>query len=358
MTAQASSPGEPQDVAIVRKFAGTEDVAWVQRASSHLSGASPVAVSVIRNEQARLPEFLDHHRRLGVQRFAIIDNASTDGGPDFLARQPDVDLFHTAAAFDWRRKHGWIMQVIERIGRDRWFLLLDADEHAVFAGCAERPLQDLTAALTARGAGRARACLIDMYADGPVRDAAPAPGARLAERFPFFDAATYREHRTADLTARTGGPRHRLLSDIDPSFSPALTKYPLFRLRPGETAYNPHAIWPPEPAGDDPCLIALMHYKFDEGFLAKIRYALDSGAYWDGSREYRMYLTAIERDPSLSLHFHGSRRFESVEDFLALGLISDIKPPQADSCLVSRMRRAERRRMADLLAGTPAPEDK
>lgn len=351
MTTSRSSLSEPPDVALVRAFAKTEKVAWVHRASHHLSKASLVAISVIRNEVARLPEFLDHHRRLGVQRFAIIDNNSTDGGPAYLAQQPDVDLFRAATPFEWRRKHGWIMQVVERIGRGRWFLLLDADEHAVFVGCEQRPIQDLTEALAAEGRGRARACLVDMYAEGPIREAAPEAGVPLAARFPLFDAATYREHRTTELTARTGGPRQRLLSDIDPSFSPALTKYPLFRLGPGDIAYNPHAIWPPEPTGDDPCLIALMHYKFDEGFLEKIRDALETGAYWDGSREYRMYLKAIEQDPSLSLDFHGSQRFERVDDFLALGLISDIKSPTVDSSLVSRIRRAERERMADLLAG-------
>ena len=190
-----------------------------------------------------------------------------------------------------------------------------------------------------------------MYAESPIKNAAPEPSMGLAKRYPFFDAATYREHRTPQLTARTGGPRYRLFSNIDPSFSPALTKYPLFRLRPNDVAYNPHVIWPPETTENDPCLIALMHYKFDESFLTKIKYALDSGAYWEGSREYRMYLTAIERDPSFSLYFHGSRRFESVDDFLALGLISDIEQPTDGNPLISRIRCAERNRMADLLDG-------
>ena len=31
-----------------------------------------------RNEARRLPEFLEYHRRLGVERFFFVDNGSTD----------------------------------------------------------------------------------------------------------------------------------------------------------------------------------------------------------------------------------------------------------------------------------------
>ena len=49
-----------------------------------------------RNEALRLPAFLEH-RRLGVDGFFIIDNDSTDGTTDYLAGQPDVRAFRTAA---------------------------------------------------------------------------------------------------------------------------------------------------------------------------------------------------------------------------------------------------------------------
>ena len=58
-----------------------------------------VAVIVARNEALRLPDCLSHHRRLGVKRFAIIDNGSTDESQDFLLTQPDVDIFYIHSGY-------------------------------------------------------------------------------------------------------------------------------------------------------------------------------------------------------------------------------------------------------------------
>lgn len=344
MTVQLS---EPADVALVRKYAQTETVTKIRRADPWKgAAASPTVVSVIRNERARLPDFLHHHRCLGVQRFALIDNASRDGTTEYLRLQPDVDLFSASAPFEWRRKHGWIMQVIQQLGLHRWYLLLDADEHVVYANSETQPIQDLIATLEARGVTRVRGALVDMYAKGPITAQVTEPGDRVSDRYPYFDAATYHEH----LTARTGGPRGRLLSSMTSTFTPALTKYPLFRLGNQDVAYNPHAIWPPTEHAEDPCLIALKHYKFDEGFFDKISYALETKVYWNDSSEYALYQAAIEKDAAFSLYFHGSRRFESSLDFLAHDVISAIEPLDQDDDLVRQIRKASRRRLADLMA--------
>lgn len=342
---------EPADVAIVRRFAASENLARLTRAkAANPNPALPTVISVVRNEMARLPDFFDHHRRLGVRHFVMIDNASDDGSRDWLRRQPDVDLYAAETPFAWRRKHGWITQVIERTGPNRWWLLLDADEHAIFAECEMRTLSDLTAYLDRRRVQRARAALIDMYAKGPVEAMKPEPGLSLAERFPYFDAATYSERQLPELTARTGGPRRRLTASTDPETEPALTKYPLFRLNPGEIAFNPHAIWPPADLADDPCLIGLKHFKFDEGFFEKIAYALETGAYWRDSAEYKAYVAAIEHDPTFSLFFPGSRRYLSSEDFVDTGVITQPEFLEEAATLANQIKRAERKRRADLLA--------
>ena len=52
-----------------------------------------------RNERLRLPAFFQHYRAMGVDRFYIVDNESSDGTIDFLAEQPDVRLFGTPNRF-------------------------------------------------------------------------------------------------------------------------------------------------------------------------------------------------------------------------------------------------------------------
>ncbi|MEM9126291.1 MAG: glycosyltransferase family 2 protein, partial [Pseudomonadota bacterium] len=67
-----------------------------------------LAVSVMRNEVARLPYFLEYYRALGVDHFLVVDNGSDDGTTEVLADQPDLSFWTTdhsyrAARFglDW-----------------------------------------------------------------------------------------------------------------------------------------------------------------------------------------------------------------------------------------------------------------
>jgi len=56
-------------------------------------------VMCIKDEILRLPWVLEYHRRLGVGRFFIIDNASSDGCAEYLLEQPDVHVFHTSDSY-------------------------------------------------------------------------------------------------------------------------------------------------------------------------------------------------------------------------------------------------------------------
>lgn len=340
----------PDDVAIVRAFARDEKVERVSRSITALpQPSSPIVIAVVRNERARIPEFLDYHRRLGVERFAIIDNHSEDDSRDILAAAPDVELFHVDTAFDWRRKHGWIMQVIRRLGRDRWFLLLDADEHAVFADCERHSIQHLTAALENRGMRRARGVLVDMYAKGPIDNPIHEQDARLAEAFPYFDSHGYSEHRNAEISARTGGPRQRVFGLNQPRFRPALTKYPLFRLSENDIAYNPHAIWPPLYSAKDPCLIALKHYKFDYEFHNRTKQAVLKKQYWNNSYEYKVYLNYIMKNPDATFFWHGSRVFARSSDFTDCKIISALDAPEDHIDFLEKIATVKRHARADLL---------
>ncbi len=53
----------------------------------------------VRNEALRLPSTLRQHRALGVNRFFVVDNGSTDGTLDLLAGEPDVHVFTTADSY-------------------------------------------------------------------------------------------------------------------------------------------------------------------------------------------------------------------------------------------------------------------
>jgi Glycosyl transferase family 2 len=50
----------------------------------------------VRNELLRLPQTLDHYRTIGVSRFFVTDNGSTEGTKEFLLTQPDCHVFVTS----------------------------------------------------------------------------------------------------------------------------------------------------------------------------------------------------------------------------------------------------------------------
>lgn len=348
------SLSEPRDVAIIRQLAGEARIEQLSGSwASAPSPTQPIVISVMRNERARIGDFLHHYRLLGVRHFAIIDNGSNDGTRDYLAAEPDVRLFAADGGFDWRRKHGWIMHLVERLGRERWYLLCDADEHCVFAGSERAPLSSLVAHLEGQGRRRARGALVDMYREGPMAAWSRPPDVPLRTHYPLFDAGTYREHRNALLTSRSGGPRQRVMGHLDPEFRPELTKYPLFRLGAEDVAYNPHVVWPAAAEADDPCLIGILHYKFDTDLFERLNDAVASRQYWNASAEYRVYLEALRANPELGFLSGASRRYETPDDLLKFGVIEGIQTAMSASpgdrilhlaeCIstAARIRRAE-----------------
>lgn len=287
-------------------------------------GLSPIVICVVKNELDRLADFLRHYRRLGIERFVFVDNGSMDGTVEFLAAQTDVDLYSRPGNFNWMLKQGWINRIIERYGHDRWYVYVDADEHIVYDGCEEHLFAELVSRMEKSGLTRVRGFLIDMYPEGPLLDSVYDPGGRLLEAYPWFDRDTYREARYKEIMSMKGGPRQRVFGHVDPKFRPELTKYPLFKVGPGEFMTNPHHIWPWDKNFTSARHLGILHFKFLPGLMERIRAAVANKNYWDESNEYRCYLKVIEQDPRISLHCPSSERLEFFGQLVSHGLLAPI----------------------------------
>ena len=115
----------------------------------------------------------------------------------------------------------------------------------------------------------------------------------------------------------------RWFQAIAPKRSPNLTKVPLFRWREGAgLVSSTHMLRPLRMAAEQPSGV-LLHFKFLQDFHARAEDAVARGAHYDGSREYRRYLGALERDPAFSLHSGGSVRYAGPDQLVALGLMRD-----------------------------------
>ncbi|MEL6204249.1 MAG: glycosyltransferase family 2 protein, partial [Pseudomonadota bacterium] len=182
-----------------------------------------LAVACVRNEALRLPYWLAHNRRLGVDRFLVVDNGSDDGTRDLLADQPDVSLWSTDAGYKASRfGMDWLNHLLNRFGAGHWCLTVDADELLVYPHSARLGLAALAAELDRRRQPALGTLMVELYPKGPLAGASYLPGQDPTEALPFFDAEGYRIHR--QRPARNlwvqGGPRERVFFADRPALSP------------------------------------------------------------------------------------------------------------------------------------------
>ena len=326
----------------------------------------------VRDEALRLPYFLDYYRRLGADRFLIVDNGSSDGTAGLLAPAPDVHLFSATGSFAAAGGgQAWLDGLLERHGAGHWCLTVDADELLCYPGIERTDLRGLCAALAREGAEAMSCMMLDMYGAGPLG----APGYVAGEPFlascPWFDPAPYRR---TDLAAACpwfeiyGGVRQRVfyprwhrpdaalrlserLYDFGSRFAafrnnpaiqsrrikrpPNLAKVPLVRWRHGlRYLAVTHRISPVRLSGGSGCLL---HFKFLTDFAGKAAAEAARGQYFDGAREYKRYASVLAERPGLTLWHSGSVRFDGSEQLCRLGLMGS--PPAAAT--------AARREMAD-----------
>lgn len=289
-----------------------------------------VSISVMRNEMLRLPDFLRHYRKLGVARFVIVDNASTDGTADYLTAQPDVDLWQTTDRFSSRSKILWQNALAQRMGAGRWCLIVDADEQLVYDGCDDRDLNDLTNLLDRSNLFSLPCLMLDMYGAGPLKRAEVRPSDRLVDVCPYFDREGYKfildDPKRATNIRRIdnrGGPRHRLLSASSDPFLCNLSKVPLVKWLEHTAMINPHKMYPREYnfGRINGCLL---HFKFLADFHARVMDAVERGQYWQQSKEYRRYLELLEAEPDITMLFSGSERYSGPEGLVKADLMTPL----------------------------------
>ena len=135
----------------------------VEDRSMDIAQGEILGFACVRNEIERLPFWLYHHRNMGVSRFLIVDNASTDGTAEMLADQPDVSLWRTERSYRSSRfGMDWVGWLLLRYGHGHWCLTLDADELLTIPYQDTRTLYDLTAHLDMVGARSFGAMMLDL----------------------------------------------------------------------------------------------------------------------------------------------------------------------------------------------------
>ncbi len=303
-------------------------------------GDGPTLFCVARNEADIFPEFLSHYRRLGVNRFVIVDHGSFDETQTILRSQPDVELYWTAQSYRQNNLGRlWIDGLIRQTAANRWVLTTDVDEQLVYQGCAEHPIPDLIQHLERQHLSRLFAPMIDLY--------------EIEKGCLYFDAAAEVIQKWEGGCDVRGGPRYRKAVELGLSTLPCLSKYPLV-FYDDETAFaNCHFPLPHHINGSE-CLGRLLHTKLVGRFAEKVTRAVIEGQYWQNGIEYRGYMEWMGSD----LRAACSKPYSDPDDLVGAGLMKSIDwTPESRLKRLARTCNALIRRRTDLskLSGSHRP---
>lgn len=287
---------------------------------------------VLRNERTRLPYFLDYYRKLGVAHFLVVDNDSTDGSGEFLAKQSDVSVWHTAHGYRATRFGlDWITWLQRRYSHNQWCLTVDVDELLVFDGMDDHDLPQLTRWLEHQGLAGFGAMMLDLYPKGPLSNVHYDAGQNPLEVLDWFDASHYRAERQNPLGNLwlQGGARERVFFADRPERSPTLNKIPLVKWDKSYAYVNStHSMLPRHlnglydgPTGRQPHG-ALLHTKFLPEVVSKSEEEKGRQQHFHNPPDFDHYYDQIMSAPDL--WFAGSQRLENCGQLVDLGLMSKI----------------------------------
>ena len=277
-------------------------------------------IFVVHNGRPFLPSFLDHYRIIGVTRFVCVDDGSSDGTTEYLLEQKDVDIHFSNVRYkDAARSKIWRELLAAKYGKNRWYLNVDIDEF-LFTGCnATMTIAEYANVLYSKRVYRLPAPMIDMVPGGNLCDAILTDHIKPWEVCEYFDLDGYLAYSKSGGIKLYGGPRKRLWDA-----NAELMKYPLIYW--DEHTSMGVSIHSPRPAyrNHAPVCGALLHFKIFSDAAIASKEALESGQYFDGSREYKLMYEYFREQSKKKLTYEKSIFFENEGTLIKYGMIRPI----------------------------------
>lgn len=313
-----------------RAFRKRHQLKCLKDQTSFIRNDDILLFATLRNEFVRLPYFLDYYRDMGVAHFLIVDNGSTDGAAEYLARQPDVSLWSTEASYKQSRFGvDWLNHLRSCYGHGHWCLTVDPDEFLVYPFCDTRPLMALSDWLDSCEIRAFSAMLLDMYPKGRLEDQPYMTGTNPMDIACWFDSGNYMLSRNPQYWNLwiQGGPRARLFFKDQPERAPALNKVPLVKWDRRYTyVQSTHMLLPRglnlvyDHAGGEKASGILLHAKFLDSFSEKAGEEVMRHQHYSESREYRAY--AEHQFEETQLWNNWSEKYINWRQLEVLGLMS------------------------------------
>jgi len=273
----------------------------IQKSDREISHEStkPRVFFCIRNEKFRLPFFLDYYRKLGIEEFFAVDNASTDDTLSYLLEQPDVHVFYTEQSYkDSNAGRAWTSHLSRSYAMDQWCLTLDVDEFLIYPGIEYVKIHKLCEYMDRWGYQGLFCIFLDFYSNKPVDDTHYREGDNVFDVCAFHDStASYSSFASLNFPYMQikGGIRQRRFWDAsDPKSGPSMRKIPLVKWKEDfDYVHSTHSttqITLADVSG------ALAHFKFMGHFKEFARNEVARNDRVENSKDWKVYADSLEKE--------------------------------------------------------------
>ena len=296
--------------------------------------------AIMRNESLRLPYFFEYYKNLGVDRFFIIDNNSTDDSALIAYNEANVHIYSTKDNF--KNFWFWMEYLLKEFGSDQWCLVVDIDELFSYPYSEKLNLWELIHFLEQEKSTSVLSLLLDMYSDRSIRSIQYSKGENPLLKIPFFDNSyETRNFRFIDKNSYsffysksfTGGMRKRVFGNI--STPHVLSKISLFKndqnnyLTDGMHAINNSKI--------STLQGVVFHTKFLFDFIDEVNEEIKREQHFGNAFYYKHYEKKIAKQVDLNLYCKSSVRYLNTSQLLDLGIM--FTNPDFDKYAESKSRK-------------------
>lgn len=256
----------------------------------------PVLICAIKNDIEKIPYFMEHYRKLGIEEFVFVDNLSTDGTFEYLLEQPDTIVYQCKHPFTADRKIAWMNRLAAEVGDNTWYLMVDSDEFVTYIDSEKQNIEKLVETCQRKGYKRIGSVMLDMYSKDSLFDSDIQKN--FMKEFKYLDKDTYVVTQANIGIKVKGGPRKRVFGT-----EMKLSKYALFYFENDDVIPSAHYLIPHEKGYNVPIGIGLLHYKFiNKSDYDKVVEAVETGMHSNNSEEYKTYFQVIKSNAKLSLY--------------------------------------------------------
>jgi len=283
-----------------------------------------ILICAFKNAHNLIKLFIEHYRKIGINKFVFIDNGSTDESVEIItncSNDINVDVWYTDDEFEGYKSCGWRQRMMTYYGVNRWYLDLDVDELFVYNGIESGGISKIINYATKNNLKAIGSVMLDTYSNKPVLNINKLDSADIQKVYKYIDRDTYTKIDNAIFKYRIfGGPRNRVFH-----IKPFLQKLPLIYVEDSTMNINPHFWYPFSVNFNSQIVSVLLHYKFLPGDFDQYKEYVKSGVHWNNSSEYKVYVSELLNNKDLTFFdINHSMEYKSSKSLGFIKIIDDI----------------------------------